>query len=106
VRKARIHRGLKKVDVVLTSARYAGGGSRLAQARGFERRGDVWSDTLLYDRETLVGRLRAGQRIVVGREASLPGDYEVGQSVDLMDGEWIVVGGGDGGRDDLGVPLY
>ena len=106
MRKARIHRGLKKVDMVLTSARYVDGGARLAQARGFERRGDVWSDTLLVDRETLVQRLRAGERIFVGRETELPGDYEIDDPLRLQEDRWLVVDGEAAGRDDLGVPLY
>jgi len=97
---------LKKVDVVLTSARYREGGVRLAQARGFERRGDVWSDTLLYDRETLVERLRAGERVVVGHEGELPGDFEIGHRVRLEGSEWLVVDGGAAVRDDLAVPLF
>ena len=106
MRTARVHRGLKKLDVVLTSARYRDGGTRLAQARGFERRGDVWSDTLLYDRETLVERLRSGQRVVVGREGELPGDFEVGHRVRLEGSDRLAVDGGAGGRDDLTVPLF
>ena len=106
MRKVRVGRGLKKLDMVLTSARYDESGVRVAQARGFERRGDVWSDTLLYDRETLVARLRSGQRVVVGREGDLPGDFEIGHRVRLDGPGWLVIDGGIGGRDDLAVPLF
>ncbi len=106
MRKARVGRGLKKVDVVLTSARYQDGGVRLAQARGFERRGDVWSDTLLFDRETLVQRVRDGRRVVVGRERDLPGDFEIGQRLRLEGSGWLVVDGGSATRDDLAVPVF
>jgi hypothetical protein len=107
VRRSRIHSGLKKFDVVVTSARYREAGDRLLQARGFERHGDVWSDTQLFDREALSLRLRQGQRVVIGREADLPGDFVVGRRLGLVpEGEWIVIEGSGGGRDDLGVPLY
>jgi len=106
VRKARLRRGLKKFDVVLTSARYQDGGVRLEQARGFERRGDVWSDTMLYRREALLQRLQAGQRVVVGAERELPGDFDIGNPVRLEGSGWLVVNGGTGGRDDLAVPLF
>jgi hypothetical protein len=97
---------MKKVDLVVTSARYQDMGERLVQARGFERRGDVWSDTQLFDREALALRIREGGRVVAGRETDLPGDFEVGQRIRLEDSGWIVVEGSRGGRDDLGVPLY
>ena len=106
MRKARIGRDLRKVDVVLTSARYQDGGVRLAQARGFERRGDVWSDTLLFDRAALVERVRDGRRVVVGRERDLPGDFEVGERLRLADAGWLVADGCSAMRDDLAVPLF
>jgi len=106
VRKARVHPGLKKIDLVVTSARYHDSGERLVQARGFERRGAVWSDTRLFDREVLALRLRQGQRVVAGREADLPGDFEIGPRLRLEDAGWIITDGSRGGHDDLGVPLY
>jgi hypothetical protein len=103
---ARIHSGMKKIDLVVTSARYEDTGERLLQARGFERRGSVWSDTLLLDRQALALRLGDGQRVVSGQQADLPGDFEVGRKLSLADSGWIVAEGSRGGRDDLGVPLY
>jgi hypothetical protein len=97
---------MKKIDLVVTSARYQDSGARLIQARGFERRGQVWSDTRLFDREALALRLRQGQRVVAGREADLPGDFEVGPRLRLENDGWILAVGSRGGRDDLGVPLY
>ncbi len=104
--KARVHPGLKKIDLVVTSARYQDSGERLVQARGFERRGQVWSDTQLFDRQALALRLQQGQRVVAGREADLPGDFVVGHRLQLEDAGWIVAAGSRSGRDDLGVPLY
>ena len=103
---ARVHRGLKKVDLVVTSARYQDAGQRLLQARGFARRGSVWSDTELLGREELTTRLRRGERVVAGRPSELPGDFELGHRLRLEDDGWIVAEGGRGGRDDLGVPLF
>ncbi len=106
MRIARVGRGMKKVDVVLTSARYQDGGVHLAQARGFERRGDVWSDTLLFDRETLVKRVRDGRRVVIGRPLDLPGDFEIGERLRVADSGWLVALAGSGMRDDLALPLF
>ena len=106
MRRARVHAGVRKVDLVVTSARYQETGDLVLQARGFERHGAVWSDTRLFDREALALRIREGQRVVAGRETSLPGDFELGQRLRLVEAGWIVAEGGRGGRDDLGVPLY
>ena len=106
MRKARVHPGIKKIDLVVTSARYEDSGERLLQARGCERRGQVWSDTQLFDREALALRLRQGHRVMAGRPSDLPGDFEVGHRLKLEDAGWIVAEGSRGGRDDLGVPLY
>jgi hypothetical protein len=97
---------VRKVDLVITSARYGDSGSRLVQARGFARRGAVWGDTELIGREDLARRLRHGDRVVAGRESSLPGDFELGHRLKLQDDDWIVAEDGRVGRDDLGVPLF
>jgi len=106
VRKQRTRPESRKVDVVITSARYQAPGDRLAQARGFERRGPVWSDTLLFDREALALSLRSGRRVVAGKETNLPGDFEIVHRLRLESDQWIVAEGGRADRDDLGVPLY
>jgi hypothetical protein len=106
VRKARLRLAKKNVDLVLTAARYDGVGSRLQAARGYRRMGDVWSDWLIFSREELVRHLRDGRRLFVGREAELPGDFELDRRLGLTDGEWLVPEGGSSGRDDLAVPLF
>jgi hypothetical protein len=106
VRKARVRPESRKFDVVITSARYQDAGERLVQARGFERRGAVWSDTRLFDRESLSRMLREGRRVGIGSPTELPGDFEVGRGLRLEGPGWIVSGESPGGRDDLGVPLY
>lgn len=106
VRSARVRPGVKKVDLVVTSARYQNSGERLVRVRAFARRGSVWGDTELIDRQDLTLRLRRGERIVAGRESELPGDFELGHRLRLEDDAWIVAEGGRGGRDDLGVPLF
>jgi hypothetical protein len=95
-----------KLDLVVTSARYLESGERVALVRGYERRGAVWSDRQLFDRESLALRLRDGARVAVGRESELPGDFEIGQRLRLGEAGWIVTEGSRGGRDDLGVPLF
>lgn len=92
--------------MVVTSARYTPDGTRLTLARAFERRGAVWSDTLLLDRAALVDRLRARRRVAVGRPTDLPGDFAIENRLTLHPEGWIVADGASGGRDDLGVPLF
>jgi hypothetical protein len=93
---------------VLVAARYDSVG-RLAVAQGFERRGDVWSDLRLYNRETLVQRLRARRRVAVARAAPVPGDFESAARVHIepRTGRMTVNGGANGGpQDDLPLPLF
>ena len=45
MRMASIHSGMKKIDLVVTSARYEDAGERLFQAARLEHHGHVWSDT-------------------------------------------------------------
>jgi hypothetical protein len=105
----RVSSARRKIDVVLVAIRYAGNARRIELARGYERRGSVWSDLLLYDRPTLVARMAAGQRVVTGRAKSLPGDFEVLAPVRIKqgDGEVLVMAGSDsGGADSLGLPGF
>ena len=109
MRGRRISRAARKLDVVLVAVRYAQEGSRLNVAKGYERRGFVWGDLVLFDRQDLVERLKAKKRVVTGHQAELPGDFEITATVHLMqeDGtEAIVADGHHAGRDDLGLPLF
>ncbi len=109
MRGQRISRASRKLDVVLVAARYGEDGDRLNLARGYERRGFVWGDLVLLDRQALIERLNAKKRVVTGIPGELPGDFEVIAEVYLtMEGEMgsIVADGHPTGRDDLGLPLF
>jgi hypothetical protein len=98
-----------KIDVVVVAARYAAEDGRLILAQGYERRGVVWSDVGLFDRQTLVERLESGMKIVTGRPKELAGDFEFAASVELaaVDGKQTLVAEGRPAHgDDLGVPLF
>ncbi|MEW6566825.1 MAG: hypothetical protein AB1449_01390 [Chloroflexota bacterium] len=99
----------KRLDVVIEAVRCAADGSRLQLARGYERRGHVWSDLVLFSREELIERLRRGARIVVGRPRDLPGDFEVVAQVRLLRNSGTEVLGAQGERgsgDSLPAPLF
>jgi hypothetical protein len=110
VRGQRASIARQKVDLVIVSVRYEPEGQRLTLARAYERRGKVWSDLRLYDRQALITRLRNGDRIVTGSDAQLAGDFQVLSPVRLQtapgEGEFISANGAGSGRDDLGLPLF
>ena len=105
----RVSSARKKIDIVLVAARFAAGGRQLALARGYERHGSVWSDLILFDRSALVERVRAGRRVVTGREKELPGDFEVRMPVRITEsaGEtYLTASGEPKDGDGLGLPLF
>jgi hypothetical protein len=109
VRGKRVSRSARKLDLVLVAARYGGENSQLKVARGYRRRGFVWGDLELFDRQMLVEHLKAKTQVVTGRVADLPGDFEVTATVRMKDVEgveFVVADGDQKGRDDLGVPLF
>ncbi len=56
----------KKIDAVLESVRLEEDG-QLQWARIYERRGSIFSDHFLVDRDQLVQRLKSGQKIFTGK---------------------------------------
>lgn len=114
MRGKRTNLARKKVDTVLLAVRYEPQSGKLALARGIERRGSVWSDWKLFDRQMLVDQLRAGRRIATGREAELAGDLEIVAGVRLEQGDGdrpvLAVDGAaadpDQAADRLGLPVF
>ncbi len=95
-----------QIDLVLVSARYETETRRLIFARGFARRGQVWTDIKLFDRASLVEGLNKGQNIVTGRSSALAGDFEILSTVHLGSEEHLLAGGmGEHAGDDLGLPI-
>jgi hypothetical protein len=84
--------------------------NHLKWVRAYLRRGPVWSDLTMLDREALVEQINAGKRFVVGRRIpQLAGSFEVYKPVNLVEknGHQILVTGDlQVERDTLeGVPL-
>lgn len=99
----------KKIDVVLVAARYGPDG-RLSLAQGYARRGAVWGDLRLYNRDQLVEQLELGMQLVTGRPAELVGDFQILARVEHrsrngQDGQ-LSIEGKSGPQDDLGLPLF
>ena len=104
----RVSPAAKRLDLVVVAARYAADG-KLTVAQGYERRGQVWSDLLLLDRPTLIGRLRTGRRVATGETASVPGDFVVSDVLVLsgVDGRAVVTASHTSSKtDNLGVPTF
>lgn len=104
-----VSRRLRKVDTVVVSVRYSPGRGELSCVRAYDRRGSVWSDWLILDRQALLARLEAGKRVLTGATVELAGDFRLANPVRRVgrDGQrWIVAGVSETGRDDLDVPLF
>jgi len=59
----------KKFDGVIEAVRYKNG--QIVIVRAFERRGATFSDRILVDRKELLGRLKKGQKYLVGKRREL-----------------------------------
>jgi hypothetical protein len=109
VRGQKVSRNARKLDVVLVAVRYDASDGKLSLAQGYERRGFVWGDLVLFDRADVIDRIRAGKRVVAGRRAEMPGDFEVLNPIQLqrLNGTTALVAEGSAtGGDDLGLPLF
>lgn len=84
-----------KFDGVIEAARFTPDG-KLAFVRAYERRGPTFSDRVMLDRATLVDRLKAGKKFVLGqRVAYLSSTFEVSHPVRLeqLNGAEVVIAG-------------
>jgi hypothetical protein len=94
----------KKVDGVVEAVRYAPDG-KVAFVRIYERRGPIFSDRLLLDREQFVTALRGKKRYVAGKQIERMGaTFETGLEIRLVKAgsdEYIQSEQGSGERDDL-----
>lgn len=100
----------KPYDGVVETVRYAPDG-KIQWVRAYERQGFVFTDHFLMDREKLIERLKAGQRIYTGeRQPYLGSDFEIKQPIRLVQRsgqDYVVAGEANGERDRLeGVPIF
>ena len=99
----------RRLDLVLTAMRLQPQDGQLQLARGYERRGVVWSDVRLFERGELLERLRGGARVAVGRVRALPGDFETRGRVQLR-GKGpearLALEGANGSTEALDLPRF
>lgn len=97
----------RQPDFVIEAVHYTSDGS-IAWVRGYERRGKAYSDLIKLSREALIQRLRAGQRMVIGRRKPYWGHtFEGANVVRLVEQNGqprIVAGNAATGKDHLPAP--
>lgn len=107
MRGLKINKASRKLDIVLVAARYGDDGM-LKFAKGYERRGDVWTDIRIFDREALIEKVRSGAKVVTGDAVKIPGNYEPQGRVRVEGpdgGAYLVANGSSSEKDDLGLPV-
>ena len=98
----------KRLDIVVVAARYDPQG-KLTVAQGFERRGQVWSDLILVDRDTLIRNLRSRRHVAVAAPTPVPGDFEIVARVRLErrnEEETLTSNSAHADQDHLPAPLF
>ena len=99
---------MAQFDGVIEAVRYKGG--KIELVRAYERRGATFSDHVLLNRKTLIGRVEQGKRFVTGqRREFMASTFEVGKPVKLLgrEDQQIITTSGQSERDELeGVPAF
>ncbi len=81
-----------KIDGVIEAVRYNPDGT-IRLARGYERRGVVWTDEIMLNRNDLVERLSQGKRFVTGvRKQHLGSVFNTGPALHLTGGHILTDG--------------
>ena len=110
MRGRRVSKKIRKLDVLLEAVRYGEGEPRLQCARGYKRKGFVWSDVLLFDRQLLVDMLKSKKKVACGRPTAIDGDFEVYGKIQYRGngGDSILTCDGGAGKEkeNLGLPLF
>lgn len=74
----------KNFDGVIEAVRYNPEG-KIALVRGYELRGVTYSDRILLDRATLLGRIKDGKKFTIGqRKEFLGSTFEFGKRVKVV----------------------
>ncbi len=99
----------KKYDGVIEAVRYDENG-KIILARGYERRGFIYSDLIPFSRQEIVDRLEAGKKFYTGTRIHYMGhNFETNKPLRLVDhkgGKLIVAGDTPTDQDHIaGVPL-
>jgi hypothetical protein len=98
-----------KFDGVIEAVHYKPNGD-VDWVRAFERRGPTFTDYILIDRQSLIERLKAGKKFMVGKRVRFKAStFDVTTSVRLIqkDGKEFIVAGDEHADSDRlsGVPL-
>ncbi len=99
-----------KYDGILEAVRLSEDG-QVQIARIFERRGPIFSDRFLVDRDDLIGRIKSGQKFLTGKRLYKMGSmFHTGDDIRVVSSkgnEVLVVGGGEAEKDTLqSVPRF
>jgi hypothetical protein len=108
VRGVKLSKNAKIYDIVLTAVRYEPEG-KVNLARGYARRGVVWGDYKLYDRNQILDLVAQKKKVATGIPAKTPGDFEVWEDVKSLsqaDGDSIYVAEPPATGDALALPLF
>jgi hypothetical protein len=71
----------KKFDGVIEAVRYSPDG-QISMVRGYELRGVTYSDRILLDRATLLGRIKDGKKFTTGQRKEFWGStFDFGRTV-------------------------
>lgn len=99
-----------KYDAVLEAMRVDKDG-QLELARIYERKGVIFSDYFLEDRDQFIQRLKSGQKILTGkRQYKMGSVFDTGEEVRVVssNGKDVLVVGSESGNQDLlsAVPRF
>jgi len=100
---------MKKLDGVIEAVHYSPEG-QIVWARGYERRGATFSDRVLISRNSLLERLKAGEKFAIGQRVPLKAStFETTLTVQVVQtskGELLVAGNSQRDHDYLeGAPI-
>lgn len=100
----------QKFDAILEAVRVDEDG-QLQIARIFERRGVVFSDYFLVERDDLIKRIKDGKKIMTGkRQYKMGSVFEPGEQVQIISSQGkdvVVVGTASGDKDHIhSVPRF
>jgi hypothetical protein len=98
-----------KIDGVIEAARYNPDG-QIKWVRAYLRRGPIYSDRILLDRQLLINELKSGKRFMAGeRVEQMASTFRLGKPIRLeqRNGQEIVVAGETQANQDQleGVPI-
>jgi hypothetical protein len=98
-----------KFDGVVEAVHYTPEG-QVAWVRAYLRRGQVFSDRVMMDRQTLIQHIKSGKRIMAGKRIPYMGaSFEVSDSLRVTqknDQDYLVIGNEQVDHDHLvGIPI-